>query len=118
MNVWPVETTLPTTMPGVPVTPSPSAVAFAPFSENAAKDFPRPRYRAALSTRARLEAPFLQATSTTMARTRTTPAMRTAATVDWTGHGTRSLTSPAIRSIGCLGGESMPAIQDPRWAAA
>ena len=44
--------------------------ATAPFSENAAKDLPRPRYRAALSTRALLDAPFFQATSTTMAAIR------------------------------------------------
>jgi hypothetical protein len=118
MNVWLVETTLPTTMPGVPVTPRRSAVAFAPFSENAVRDLPRPRYRAALSTRARLDAAFFQATSTTMARITITPAMRAAATVDWTGQGTRPLMSPAIRSIGCAGGALMPAIQEPRWAAA
>ena len=36
-----------------------SAVALAPFSENAAKDFAAAQVRAALSTRARLDAPFV-----------------------------------------------------------
>jgi hypothetical protein len=47
MNVRPVETTRSTVIPGMPVTPGRSAVAVAPFSENADSDLPRPKYLAA-----------------------------------------------------------------------
>ena len=119
MNVCPVDDHLPTAMPGSVLHAEPLGRGRGALLGERGRGLCRgPGSRAALSTRARLDAPFgRRTTSTTTVRAGSSRPMSTqATTVDWTGQGTRPLTSPAIRSIGWAGGAAMPAIQDPRWA--